>query len=374
MTATASPALSSLHERAAAFTTAVRAQLADLPTDELDELLDGLGADIEERLADGGELGDPALYAEELRQAAGLPPRGSAPKRERRSLAQRSASLKSRIAAWFAKTPARSGARDFLLSLRPVWWIIRALAITWIVLVLLQHPTVHGLPLSFISMLAFVGAAIVSVQWGRGKWLPHNWLRHVRTVASIAAVVLVVPLFGIVWNVLASTGPSYTQEDFTPPGLSQNGSAITNIFAFDCAGDPIDLVRLYDQNGDPIETGYPDGSGSFVQPDYWDEAEQAQYSYGYHPLAKDAEAWNAFPLTTRKYSEPTGTLGTPREAIPKRSELLPLNRECPATQDSSESEDGTVSGTADGSNTKNATKEATKEATQPAATTPGAAN
>lgn len=70
-----------VEQRAAAFAAAVRERLSDLPTDEVDELLDGLQGDLTERLAESadagdvgtGELGDPEAYADELRQAAGLP-------------------------------------------------------------------------------------------------------------------------------------------------------------------------------------------------------------------------------------------------------------------------------------------------------------
>lgn len=55
----------------------VREQLADLPTDDVDDLTDGLEADMAEAFADSSnhELPDPVAYALELRTAAGLPPR-----------------------------------------------------------------------------------------------------------------------------------------------------------------------------------------------------------------------------------------------------------------------------------------------------------
>ena len=45
--------------RATEFAEAVRSNLADLPAEDLDDLLDGLQADLTDRLADGGDLGDP---------------------------------------------------------------------------------------------------------------------------------------------------------------------------------------------------------------------------------------------------------------------------------------------------------------------------
>src|SRR3954468_1429827 len=61
----------------AEFAAAVRAALSDLAPDEIDELTDGLEADLTDRLADGdaADLGDPRAYAEALGPAAGLPHR-----------------------------------------------------------------------------------------------------------------------------------------------------------------------------------------------------------------------------------------------------------------------------------------------------------
>ncbi|TFD05650.1 hypothetical protein E3T29_13490, partial [Cryobacterium sp. TMT1-66-1] len=70
------------------FALAVRAALNDLPADDVDDLTDGLEADLTEQAADvdagdaaapGFDLGDPVAYADELRGAAGLPVRGATP-------------------------------------------------------------------------------------------------------------------------------------------------------------------------------------------------------------------------------------------------------------------------------------------------------
>ena len=72
----------------AAFAAAVRDALADLPRGEVDELTDGLEADLTDRSLepDAPDLGDALAYADELRLAAGLP-RGPLPRAKRRSLA-----------------------------------------------------------------------------------------------------------------------------------------------------------------------------------------------------------------------------------------------------------------------------------------------
>ena len=59
------------------FAQGVRAALADLPAEEVDDLTEGLEADLAEAYAEDlqRELPDPAAYATELRAAAGLPMR-----------------------------------------------------------------------------------------------------------------------------------------------------------------------------------------------------------------------------------------------------------------------------------------------------------
>lgn len=72
-----------------AFAAAVREALNDLPAEDVDELVDGLEADLTERAADGDadfEFGDPDLYAAELRSAAGLPDRSPLPPHPRQGV------------------------------------------------------------------------------------------------------------------------------------------------------------------------------------------------------------------------------------------------------------------------------------------------
>ena len=62
----------------AAYVREVRAELADLPIEDVDDLTGGMEADLTELAAEcggdlAGRLGSPQLYAAELRSAAGLP-------------------------------------------------------------------------------------------------------------------------------------------------------------------------------------------------------------------------------------------------------------------------------------------------------------
>lgn len=340
-------------ERASAFTAQVREHLRDLPADELDDLLDGLGADLEERLADGDELGDPGQYADELRQAAGLPVRVDVPEaKRRRSFAESLHSAKATVSAWFAATPGRAGFRDFMLSLRPLWWIIRAIVLVWAVLRVFNHPVINGVPFSFPALLLGVAAIVVSVQWGRDKWLPANWLKHVRTVASGVAVLLVLPIAATFANALLS--PPYVAEEYSSPsylpGLYSNEEQVTNIFAYDCAGELLDGIRLYDQNGNPLTTTLidPYADGEQLAPDAWDEQTGESLVMNFNPLAADSEEWNVYPLTESKYSEYTGEPGTPKVVTPHRASIAPLVQQCPTQDDDAQADSAASDSTAGG--------------------------
>lgn len=328
MNATDTTSLPSHAERAQAFAASVRSHLSDLPADELDDLLDGLSADLAERLAEGGELGDPQQYADELRTAAGLPPFDPSQQvKPSQTMRERLIGAGASISAWLEETPGRRGFRDFMITLRPVWWVARAVIVVWALMMIIGYPVVNGLPISPPSLFLTLGTIVLSVQWGRGKWLPNKWIRGLRTAGNWGATVLTLPFLLIGWNGVTA-GPQYIYEQGEPsPGLYSNGQSIENIFAYDCEGNPIDLVRLYDQRGEPITTTVGEPYGINLPPDFWDENEQTSYSYTFNPLAKDAEAWNAFPLSASKYLD-NGGYGPSEPIESKRGELPPLSRDC----------------------------------------------
>lgn len=344
-----------LTERAEAFAAEVRSNLADLPSDELDDLLDGLGADLAERLSDGGELGDAAQYADELRQAAGLPPREAMPEvavkvafGER--MGEWISAKRMATAAWFAATPARAGFRDFAVTLKPLWWVIRAMVVSWAALAFVGHPMVNGLQVSFFALALNAIAIVVSVQWGRGKWLPNAFLKVTYNIARVAAVVLLLPVLVFSWAMLNTPTPAYV--DASPPyvpGLHTNGEQVTNIFAYDCEGNLLDSVRLFDQDGNPIDTNLIDGWGENdpLPYEFWDEQAQAYRVMYFNPLAVDAEAWNVFPLTTTLISNNTGEPGKAEGTLPKKDELAPLSRDCGAAGEPGSTAENGAEGTVD---------------------------
>ena len=277
------------------FAAAVRNALGDLPADDIDDLTDGLEADLSEQAADGGpELADPVAYANELRSAAGLAPRAAAVHEPLINFAQIRANIRHApddLASAIRSHPVSSAAADFLLSMRPIWWAIRGLAIVGISTIdwLLNS----GERVPFAIWLAAVVAVVVSVQWGRGRWLPARGRRVIPFVASVVAVLAIIPLYiGVTTYVSRQFAEVYSGAGFETTGLQLDGTPVTNVFAYGPDGEPLADVQLFDQDGNPLTVAGADFSGAML--DGYNEI-------GYYALiprssAPGAAGWNIYPL------------------------------------------------------------------------------
>lgn len=329
-TTLASPAVS-------AFAAAVRSALSDLPADEVDDLTDGLEADLGERLAeydaahDGGggveELGDPVAYAEELRTAAGLPTRAPT----RRGIAAEFAELRHApsilrrdIRGLIARTPALGRGAAFLVSLRPAWWVFRALAISALFAI-----WVGGAPFNGFTAVFGVAALIVSVQFGRGRWLPFAWMRALLLTLNIAlAIATPFVIFGWATQLNNATYTESYAESIDPSGsgdgLTSNGNEVSNIFAYDAQGDPLTDVQLFDQDGhplnvsgDPSSTTYYDQNGDVIVPNFG---------------VTGRLGWNVFPLAQVSTDDVTDD-GTLKDDVSPTAATAPFRIVKPIAED-----------------------------------------
>lgn len=247
--------------RIADFAAAVRAELVDLDIDEVDDLVDGLEADLAEQASESDEfeLPDPVTYAAELRSAAGLPAKATDAAPRRPSLGARLAALDARLERAVQSSKALTWVTELLVSLRPVWWVARGWALYALVSVpLWPDAAVVGVPYPNPWGAVLLGALVLlSIQWGRGRWAPVAWLRGVRTVVSIATAVALPFLIGTaVGQVQTLIQTRYLVEsvDSITPGLAVDGTRVRNIFAYDAEGNPIEGVQLFDQDGRPLNT------------------------------------------------------------------------------------------------------------------------
>ena len=304
------------------FARAVRSHLGDLPDDEIAELTDGLEADLTERMEDGGELGDSRLYADELRAAAGYPAAGAGP--QRRSLRDHWDRNVHSFRTAIDANPQARGVADFLVALTPAWWVARGMLVMAGLMLLLGRSLVFGnaTPLTLIIGTLLV---IVSVQWGRGRWMPGRIFELARTGATILAILAVIPSFSALMHAQTHGYPDDEPYSQAPDVLALGGERVTNIFAYDCEGNPVVDVQLFDQTGTPLAVAEPsastlyseDGSGYF-------------YTLVPSPGASRLSGWNVFPLlsvdgTTGETPDPV----TAQPVKPPFPVVRPLAGECP---------------------------------------------
>ena len=297
-----------VHDDMQAFAAAVRAHLDDLPADEVDDLLDGLEADLTDQAAEAGDdftLPDATTYAAELRAAAGLPERSDTAPAKRAAILPRIVRFGRTIDAQIRRNPAAAWTLDLLASLRPLWWILRAVVLYlfiapffWSGYGWMSGPIAYLFgAVQFPGIVLMTGLLLVSVQWGRGRWAPNRIARGFRTAVTVVAVLLTPftlaalgsNLQSMVWDSSngASVGASFT------PGLAVDGQRVRNIFAFDAEGNAIPMVQLFDQDGNPLTTVGRENGPTPYDNYFYGGGGPVPVPYT-APGASDT--WNVFPL------------------------------------------------------------------------------
>jgi hypothetical protein len=261
----------------AGYVAAVRAALADLPTEECDELCEDLEQHLTEVAAEAdgpltARLGSPESYAAELRIAAGLaataPPTRQGLYRRLRALDRRAvARVRDAVAALRGGDgPLVSVLRD----LRPAWWATRGyLVVLGLGILIDPHTALGWFPLPslggpILGLLLAVGATVAS--WRLG---PTSGTSTARRRLGVAASVLTtgVLLLAVAqirdlgsdlswWRQSAYEAWGEQQGLFTerPQGLmTSDGRQVINLFPFGPDGEPLEQVLLYDQDGNPVE-------------------------------------------------------------------------------------------------------------------------
>jgi hypothetical protein len=247
----------------AAYVREVRAELDDLPVEDIDDLTGGMEADLSELAAESGgdligRLGSPRQYAAELRAAAGLPERVPGAGRRRQPMSEALAHARVSFTMLTEQHPWLRSVAAFLVTLRPAWWVLRGYFAAWALWSLLGG--MRGLrPQGVVQLVMALVAIVLSAQLGRG-WL-RQWAvrRPLLVVANTVAVLVVLIATG-------SGGGSYNvvTEYNPPPGVSVDGAQVGNIYAYDSDGNRINGVRLFTQDGRPLngDPGLVDANGN----------------------------------------------------------------------------------------------------------------
>lgn len=290
------------------FAQAVRDALSDLPADEVDELTDGLEADLFERAADGGgtdAFGDPALYADELRTSAGLPERPSQPRHY--TAAERLGATAA--ARWKATARSVRGNRfgawliDLAVALRPVWWVLRGWVVWQVVALVFSHQGYPIIPVGdrygedFLQWVLLLGFVLFSIQWGRGRWMPGRWARGLLVLVSIGSVIALLPVLtsaineGAVTVQQATSQPDYSASN----GMFDSGRQVYNIYAYDSDGKLLQNVRLYDQDGNQLVTAPDETYSDYGAQNHYGE----RFTVTPNPLGSGVLGWSIYPLPTK---------------------------------------------------------------------------
>ena len=287
-----------------AYVGAVRAWLGDLPPEEVEDLTAGMEADLAERAAESGGtlgalLGEPEAYAAELRSAAGLPPRwvpvGAA--------APDPGALRSLRASIRASGDDAVRRFPWLRDLRPSWWLARGAVAGWVVAVGARH----------------VELAPAARRCGRcpsgsvGAPRPAGCRRGAAgslAAGNALAIVLLLPADGGAPRRRAVTTRRRVPA-FAPAGLSTNGESVQNLYAYDAAGNRLEDVRLFDQNGQPVQV-WPGAVAGPIGPDGQEIG----------PWLTDERSLGVFPLRLSRGQRPVGRRRTARGC--RRCVIAPL--------------------------------------------------
>ena len=321
-----------------AYADAVRSNLADLTPEQVDDLTDGLEADLADALEDPegaaatGEIpigrvidplddgddsvidlsrhfGPAAAYAAELRTAAGL--EGVPTRVGRRRASDLAVQSWAGGRGWleqstraFRSSPFGTSAIGFAAALRPVWWLVRG----WVLYTLvvgLTHvvgPAERFVPRLGLSWLLLAVLVVASIQVGRGVGGRWAWSRGLVVGASVLAAGLLIPsLFWFQHAVQQRLDARSVQTVFvqtTQPaakpenGVFVDGMQVSNLFVYDSAGNPLTGVQVFDDRGRAVRTTYDGGAQGWSLPG----VEQA---WTFLPSQDEdgRNRWNVYPLS-----------------------------------------------------------------------------
>ncbi len=235
--------------RVRSYVAQVRAELADLPAEEVEEITMGMEADLAELAAESGadlriRLGTPQTYAAELRAAAGLPSRVS---RDQAGLGWWARGRAGALREAATRTGAQlvSGA-PWLRELRGAWWVARGAAVgAYLALMFATIPATAKVLLGILVIGASIMLGLRTAS-GRGRWRPVALLN-----VTLAFLALGLGLRALTGDF--TRAPEVATISKVPAeGLYNGGALVGNLYAYDAQGRRIESVRLFDQRGHQV--------------------------------------------------------------------------------------------------------------------------
>jgi hypothetical protein len=233
-------------DEARRYLAAVEVELSDLDADERSELL----ADVEEHLSEiehegvlEVRLGEPAVYAAELRSSAGFPPKQAAPRR-------------SGFGSWRRVLTGEhvETARRFVAEVQPGWWVLRGFLFVLAFSVVSNSMSQADLPFPRIAGSQHIGFVVaVLAAWGSYRLGRRAQTHGVARTASIVTTAIVVMLtFGALAGGRAVEA-GIEGEPIPVAGVHHwDGSEALDICPYDSHGKPLRNVLVFDQAGRPV--------------------------------------------------------------------------------------------------------------------------
>lgn len=249
-----------------AYVEGVREALSGLPEPAQLELLEDLAEHLAEVQAEAQgtlveRLGTPRAYASEMLTAAGFV--GGFPEPPEPPRVPSLNELRGRVTGLLRRADVRTGPvigyvkmSDFLVLLRPAWWVLRGYLVAMALAHLLGDnggnvgllPRIGGSELVALALLA--GCVIVSIVFGRKGLSLSRWPRY--ALWSGTAVLVIFAISGFVTADNSSRQSSYVDVSNFGGNPYSN---VQDVYVYDSQGKLVEGARLFDQDASPIQLG-----------------------------------------------------------------------------------------------------------------------
>jgi hypothetical protein len=244
---------------------AVRAALAELPDATRDELLEDLPEHLAEVQAEGTgtlseRLGSPEAYAAELRATASYV--GGFPDPPPASQWVSAREVWANVEGVLRRADVRVGpvigyerVSDFLILLRPAWWVLRGYLAAMAVVFLFDSNRDPGLlprlgGSTLLSLLLLAGCLMVSITIGKRA---GTWTMWPRYALRAGTVLLALFAFG---GFLSADRAVRTGNYSDVSSYDGNPySNVQDVYVYDSQGHLVQGARLFDQDGSQIQLG-----------------------------------------------------------------------------------------------------------------------
>jgi hypothetical protein len=256
---------STAQDEITAYVDGVREALSGLAEPARLELLEDLAEHLAEVQAEGQgtlveRLGTPRSYASEMLAAAGFV--GGFPEPAPPLVSQLS-ELRGQATGFLREADVRTGRvigyakmSDFLVMLRPAWWVLRGYLVAMVLAHLLGDnggnigllPRIGGSELVALALLA--GSVIVSIVFGSKGLSLSRWPRY--ALWSGTAVLVIFAISGFVTADNSSRQSPYV--DVSNVGGNSYGN-VQDVYVYDSEGKLVEGARLFDQDASPIQLG-----------------------------------------------------------------------------------------------------------------------